>query len=400
MINGGCYQRFQGGAINWSPATGAAATLGAIRGTWGNLAYEKGKLGYPTANEVCGLVKGGCSQAFQGGAIHYAPGVGAFATWGPIRKAWGAQGYEKGKLGYPTSNELCGTVGSCDQSFQTGLIHWTAAAGAVPTSGPIWAAWASLGSSRGKLGYPVAREVCGLVNGGCSQSFQGGTIHWSPTTGAFATWGGIRATWASLGLEKGKLGYPTGKETCGLVNGGCYQTFQGGTIHWSPATAAFATWGGIRATWASLGYEKGKLGYPSGKETCGLVNGGCYQTFQGGTIHWSPATGAFATWGGIRATWASLGLEKGKLGYPTGKETCGLVNGGCYQTFQGGTIHWSPATGAFATSGPIRATWGSLGYEGDDLATRLRRRTAAWSTVHAASGSNTEQSLGLPCKAV
>ena len=220
-----------------------------------------------------------------------------------------------------------------------------------------------MGSSRGKLGYPVAREVCGLVNGGCSQSFQGGTIHWSPTTGAFATWGGIRATWASLGLEKGKLGYPTGKETCGLVNGGCYQTFQGGTIHWSPATAAFATWGGIRATWASLGYEKGKLGYPSGKETCGLVNGGCYQTFQGGTIHWSPATGAFATWGGIRATWASLGLEKGKLGYPTGKETCGLVNGGCYQTFQGGTIHWSPATGAFATSGPIRATWGSLGYE-------------------------------------
>jgi uncharacterized protein with LGFP repeats len=363
LVKGGCYQTFQGGTIHWTPGTGAVATWGGIRGAWGNLAYENGKLGYPTANEACGLVNGGCSQAFQGGVIYYAPGAGAFATWDPIRKAWGAEGYQNGKLGYPTGNEVCGQSGSCDQSFQGGLIHWTAAAGAIATSGPIWTAWTSLGSSQGKLGYPAGREVCGLTGGGCSQAFKGGTVHWSPATGAFATWGGIRATWASLGSEKSKLGYPTGRETCGLINGGCYQTFQGGTIHWSPATRAFATWGGIRATWASLGYEKGKLGYPTGKETCGLINGGCYQMFQGGTIHWSPATGARATWGAIRATWASLSYEKGKLGYPSGNEICGLTGGGCYQTFQGGSIHWSPTTGAFATSGPIRATWGSLGYE-------------------------------------
>jgi uncharacterized protein with LGFP repeats len=346
LINGGCYQPFQGGTIHWSPATGAFATWGGIRGAWGNLGNENGKLGYPTANEVCGLVQGGCSQAFQGGAIHYAPGVGAFATWNPIRKAWGAQGYENGKLGYPTSNAICGQDGSCDQSFQGGSIHWTASAGTVVTSGPIGTAWASLGSSQGKLGYPVAAEVCGLVNGGCSQAFQGGAIHWSPATGAFATWGGIRSTWASLGYEKGKLGYPAGKETCGLINGGCYQAFQGGTIHWSPATGAVATWGGIRATWASLGYEKGKLGYPTGRETCGLINGGCYQTFQGGTIHWSPATGAFATSGPIRATWGSLGYERGRLGYPASAEACDPVSGACSQRFQNGTITWSAAQGS------------------------------------------------------
>ncbi|RKR20663.1 pregnancy-associated plasma protein-A [Arthrobacter oryzae] len=363
LTSGGCYQTFQGGTIHWSPATGAVATWGGIRGAWANLGFENGKLGYPTAGEVCGLVQGGCSQAFQGGAVYYAPGVGAFATWDPIRKAWGTQGYENGKLAYPTTNATCGQDGSCDQSFQGGFIHWTAAAGAIATSGPIGTAWAALGSSRGQLGYPVASQVCGLVNGGCSQAFQGGAIHWSPATGAFATWGGIRTTWAGLGFEKGKLGYPAGKETCGLANGGCYQSFQGGTIHWSPAAGAFATWGAIRAAWGGLGYENGKLGYPVSNEICGLVNGGCYQAFQGGTIHWSPATGAFATWGGIRTTWAGLGFEKGNLGYPAGKETCGLINGGCYQSFQGGTIHWSPATGAFATSGPIRTTWGSLGYE-------------------------------------
>ncbi|WP_346960674.1 M43 family zinc metalloprotease, partial [uncultured Arthrobacter sp.] len=311
LAGGGCYQSFQGGTIHWTSGTGAVATLGAIRSSWGKLGYENGKLGYPTANETCGLVNGGCSQKFQGGAIHYAPGVGAFGTWGPIRAAWGARGYETGKLRYPTSNVVCAQTDSCDQNFQGGAIHWTASSGAIATMGPIGTAWAGLGSARGKLGYPVANEVCGLASGGCSQRFQGGTIHWSPGTGARATWGGIRSTWTSLGAERGKLGYPRGNETCGLPNGGCYQQFQGGDIHWSPATGAYATWGGIRSTWGSLGYERGKLGYPSGREVCGLLNGGCYQSFQGGTIHWSPATGAKATWGGIRSTWGSLGYERG-----------------------------------------------------------------------------------------
>ena len=215
--------------------------------------------------------------------------------------------------------------------------------------GPIRATWASLGYENGKLGYPTRNESCGLVSGGCFQTFQGGTIHWSAATGAFATWGAIRATWASLGYEKGKLGYPTGNEKCGLLGGGCYQAFQGGTIHWAPGVGAFATWGAIRATWASLSYEKGKLGYPTGNETCGLVGGGCFQSFQGGTIHWAPGVGAFATWGAIRATWGSLGYEKGRLGYPASAERCATASGTCSQRFQNGTITWSAAQGSAVT---------------------------------------------------
>ena len=364
LVNGGCYQSFKGGSIHWSPATGAVATWGGMRSAWAAMGYEKGKLGYPTGKETCGLVNGGCSQAFQGGSIHWSPGTGAYATVGPIRSVWGTLGYEKGKLGYPASKETCGLVnGGCAQNFVGGAILNAPATGTFATAGPISATWAALGSEKGKLGYPAGKEICGLTNGGCSQAFQGGSIHWSPTTGAFATWGGMRTAWASTGYEKGKLGYPTGKETCGLVGGGCYQSFKGGSIHWSPGTGAFATWGGMRTAWASTGYEKGKLGYPTGKETCGLVGGGCYQSFKGGSIHWSPGTGAFPTWGGIRSTWAGLGYERGKLGYPTGKETCGLVDGGCYQSFKGGSIHWSPTTGAVATTGAIRSTWASLGYE-------------------------------------
>ncbi|WP_175558561.1 LGFP repeat-containing protein, partial [Arthrobacter sp. ok362] len=64
-------------------------------------AAAKPALGTSTSAIICGLVKGGCYQRFQAGAIHYAPGVGAFATWGGIRTAWKAVGTEKGKLGYP-----------------------------------------------------------------------------------------------------------------------------------------------------------------------------------------------------------------------------------------------------------------------------------------------------------
>ena len=305
-----------------------------------------GKLGYPTSNERCVLAGRGCYQSFQGGTIHWSPATGAFATWGAIRTTWGALGYENGKLGYPTSNERCGLAdGGCYQSFQGGTIHWSPATGAHATWGAIRAAWGALRYENGKLGYPTSNERCGLADGGCYQSFQGGTIHWSPATGAHATVGAIRAAWGALGYENSKLGYPTSNERCGLAGSGCYQSFQGGTIHWSPATGAHATWGAIRATWGALGYENSKLGYPTSNERCGLAGRGCYQGFQGGTIHWSPATGAHATWGAIRATWGALGYENGKLGYPTSNETCGLANAGCYQSFQGGTIHWSPRTG-------------------------------------------------------
>ena len=109
--------------------------------------------------------------------------------------------------------------------------------------------------------------------------------------GAYATWGAIRDAWGALGFERGKLGYAVSNEICGLVNGGCYQAFQGGTIHYAPAVGASATWGAIRTTWGALGYERGKLGYPAGNEICGLAGGGCSQKFQKGAINWSPLYG-------------------------------------------------------------------------------------------------------------
>jgi D-alanyl-D-alanine carboxypeptidase len=160
--------------------------------------------------------------------------------------------------------------------------------------------------------------------------------------------GAIRAAYATTGFERGGLGYPTSNETCGLVQGGCYQNFQGGAILWSPTTGARATGGEIRNAYATTGFERGGLGYPTSNETCGLVQGGCYQNFQGGAILWSPTTGARVTGGEIRNAYAATGFETGRLGYPTSNQTCTTPTN-CRQTFQRGTITWTPTTGTRTT---------------------------------------------------
>lgn len=224
------------------------------------------------------------------------------------------------------------------------------AAGGLTTAPPAQAAtaietkYAELGGSGGNLGAPTSAEVCGLRGGGCYRNYQRGAIVWSPATGAHPSWGAIRETWRSYGFETGGLGYPTTGEICGLRNAGCYQSFQGGAIVWSPATGARISVGGIRTAWAASGFENGALGYPTTNEVCGLRGGGCYQNYQGGAIIWSPATGARISIGGIRAAWAATGYENGALGYPVSNESCS--GGTCSQAYQRGRISWTAAGGA------------------------------------------------------
>jgi uncharacterized protein with LGFP repeats/GH25 family lysozyme M1 (1,4-beta-N-acetylmuramidase) len=347
----GCYQTFRGGEIFWSPATGATTSrAGAIRSLYRLTGAENGVMGFPTSGEQCGLKDGGCYQMFEGGAIMWSSKTGAqLSRHGAIRNAWASANFENGDLGYPTSSEVCDLKNKgCYQPYQHGDIHWSAESGAHPTrNGAVRNKWASSGFETGLLGYPTGTETCGLTDGGCYQSFQNGQIHWTAGTGANPTRSGaIRSLWLSTRSEKGVLGYPTGTEACGLKDGGCYQSFQGGQIHWTAKTGAQMTRNGaIRNAWAGSGYQDGVLGFPIGSETCGLKDGGCYQSFQGGQVHWSPASGAHITRAGAIATyWGQSGWENGPLGYPTGAETCS-ASGTCYQVFQKGTLEWTAATG-------------------------------------------------------
>jgi peptidoglycan/xylan/chitin deacetylase (PgdA/CDA1 family) len=213
-----------------------------------------------------------------------------------------------------------------DSSALAGPAAITAKAASVPSVG------SALGSA-----------VCGLAAGGCYQGFTGGQIHWSSAAGAHITRGAIDALWAAQNWEAGGMGYPLTDEIPGLKGGGVYQVFQGGQVHWSPTSGAHLTKGAVDRLWASLNWENGPLGYPTSNEI-GIKNGGVYQNFQGGVIYWSAATGAHTNGGAIRAAYASQGWENGRLGYPTTNEYQ-AAGGAVAQDFQGGRITWTAGGG-------------------------------------------------------
>ncbi|OYO21243.1 hypothetical protein CGZ93_10685 [Enemella dayhoffiae] len=256
--------------------------------------------------------------------------------------------------------------------------------------GEIGAKWMSLGGIRSDLGEPLSNEICGLRDGGCFQIFNGGSIYWTPTTGARVVRGAIGDLWASQGWETGQLGYPTSDELCGLRDGGCMQRFRGGDIYWSPTAGAATLWGAIGKRYATLGWENSALGYPVAAEQCGLVDGGCVQRFAGGNVYFSRA-GTFAVWGAIADRFASVAWERGQLGYPTSAEGCDLVDGGCVQRFAGGNVYASKA-GTFAVWGAIADRFASLAWENGQLGYPGRPRSADCVTAAACNSSAEETS--------
>ncbi|MEW1943711.1 hypothetical protein AB0299_22020, partial [Pseudarthrobacter sp. NPDC080037] len=67
LINGGSYQNYQGGAVVSSPTAGTHESYGAIRTAWMSTGFERGALGYPTSEIYS--VPNGTAQDFQGGRI-------------------------------------------------------------------------------------------------------------------------------------------------------------------------------------------------------------------------------------------------------------------------------------------------------------------------------------------
>ena len=207
---------------------------------------------------------------------------------------------------------------------------------------PIRAPYVQAGFWRGPLGYPT-KGVETYPDGGLGQKFQGGSIFYSPGTGAHIVSDPIRAPYVQAGFWRGPLGYPVaGVET--YPDGGLGQRFQGGSIFFSPATGAQVVVDPIRTTYVQAGFWRGPLGYPaSGVET--YPDGGLGQRFEGGSIFYSPTTGSHLVIDPIRTTYLQAGFWRGPLGYPT----AGVVtasDGTLSQKFQGGTIFYSPATGA------------------------------------------------------
>jgi uncharacterized protein with LGFP repeats len=210
------------------------------------------------------------------------------APYGGIGAEWNAKGGAAGFLGQPQDNEydVAGVPGARMEDFQGGQIYWSGPTGAHEVHGLIAIKYRTGAGGPTTYGLPLTDEVTTPDGIGRFNHFQGGSIYWTPSTGAHTVYGGIKAEWAATGWEQGILGYPTSDENNALAPGR-YNDFQRGVIYWSPTTGAHEVHGAILGAWAGLGYERSGLGFPTTDEVY-IPNGGDQgqSNFEGGYINW------------------------------------------------------------------------------------------------------------------
>lgn len=287
-----------------------------------------------------------------------------YTATGEFAALWNSIGGSSSVIGVPVSHQQQGIpAGGSYQEFSGGAIYSSPASGTQYVTSAFRSAWRYIASERGVLGYPVTGPIGGLRDGGSFQNFQGGQIHYSPATGAVATYGAIRSFWVDSGFEAGPLGYPRNPQGSGLPSGGSYQEFERGSIYTYPG-GTFSILGAKLQTWGGSGYERGYLGYPTTLSIDGLRDSGSFQNFQGGAVYTGP-TGSFAIANPIRQVWSGHGSENGWLGYPTTSTTV-IRDGGFYQHFEGGSIY-SSTRGTYVVTPEVLAAWSRQGYENGPL---------------------------------
>jgi uncharacterized protein with LGFP repeats len=279
----GQYANFQKGSVFYSSAAGAHAVTGPVQALWMGMGSVSSALGYPAGDATPTTDGAGQYVPFEKGTIYSTDVTGVRAVAEPIQAAWAAHGGGTGPLGYPTTNTGTTADGTGRyQHFQHGSVFWSPTTDARVLLGPVRDLWASTGYERGPLGYPTS-DVTATVDGqGRYATFQKGYIYSSATSGTHMVLAPLKDLWASTGYEHGPLGYPMMDTAPTGDRVGRYEHFQKGSIFWSPTTNAHSLLGAFRTTWASGGYERGPLGYPT--KDAYPVTGGSRMDFQHGSI--------------------------------------------------------------------------------------------------------------------
>jgi peptidoglycan/xylan/chitin deacetylase (PgdA/CDA1 family) len=280
-----------------------------------------------------------------------------------------------GPLGAPVS-PVQPVPGGEARSYERGQILVSSTTPPRAVWGAIFGRYSAMGRTESVLRFPVTDELPAPDGRGRYNHFQGGSIYWTPSTGGREVYGAIRGRWSALGWERSVVGYPVTGELATPTRPGRYNHFERGSIYWSPSSGAHEVYGAIRARWAGLGWETSVLGFPVTGELGTPTKPGRFSHFQGGSVYWSPATGAHEVYGAIRETWQNQGFERGPLGFPTSGEYD--VPGGRRSDFQGGSLTWERATGRVVLRpiGPVatgvwgtRPTANALGVDTTRLAT-------------------------------
>lgn len=317
----------------------------------------------------------GYGQNFTGGKIFYTPDTGAHLIGGAVLEKYEALGGPADSdVGFPTMDEVPGLIGpdsrvSTFSASDTPAIFSTPETGAWVVRGALNAAWDRLGGSGGPLGVPVADET--YADDVVSQKFTGGELSWNRVTGVFTTIPEefaadvngidvptdpttmINMAWRASGGLSGPLGVHQGDQSV-LDNQIVAQRYAGGTIFFSPGTGAHAVTGAIAEKYESLGGAGSDVGLPITDEADGGVPNSRFNAFSAPdqpVIFWTPDTGAVVVRGEIATAWTTLGGAAGILGVPTGAATVseGAADDDTVvtQTFSGGQLSWNQDAGVF-----------------------------------------------------
>ncbi|MFE3171728.1 AbfB domain-containing protein [Amycolatopsis sp. NPDC059090] len=218
-----------------------------------------------------------CSKPGKSG-----PGISleSYAHRGHFLRHWGGQVYSA------TSTD--------DANYNSSRLYpedttWSVVDPDPEVTTPISKRWKNDDAVRAVLGAPAAPEVYDAFNGGVRyRDYANGRMYWSAATGAHAITGPALEKYKSVGEYHWQL--PTTDTTPTPNVAGSYTHVQnGGSIYWSPLTGAHLVYGAIRDRWAQLGWERSYLGFPTADEVqVGTLR---RSTFQNGNIDHDPATG-------------------------------------------------------------------------------------------------------------
>ena len=195
-----------------------------------------GALGRTVGGRVA--VAGGQVQAYEHGHISWSARTGAWETLTAVDARFQAISGPSGALGFPYTAPM-GIAGGQWQWFEHGVLWWSSATGAWETVGSTNDRYLAI-SGPFTLGFPT--RAVGPIAGGSWQWFTAGVIWSSPSTGAWETYGSINGRYLAIS-GPWTLGFPTGTESS--IAGGRWQWFTGGELWWSPSTGAWETYGGI-----------------------------------------------------------------------------------------------------------------------------------------------------------
>jgi hypothetical protein len=229
------------------------------------------------------------------------------------------------------------------QDYDNGLMMYNESIGtAFEMHGAIWGYYKTLTSAeRADFCYLVSDEGNTTKPGGRKSVFRKGGIYWSGATGAIPVTGQIYVDYEMWGESK-FIGFPKSKAT--NIASGVQQVFEGANVYYkNGASNAFEVHGAILTKFLNTGGVS-KWGYPVSNEEDIKNNNtsiGRISEFEGCTIYWSGASGAYEVHGDIRQKYRDLKGPLSQLGFPTSDE--GNVpggNGARYNTFQHGSILW------------------------------------------------------------